>query len=638
MLQIIRDRFTGVIALVIIGVIAVSLVISFGNMDQAAVTGNVPAEVNGEAIDALTYQRAVQNQLARQQEALQGGLPEAIQEQIQRSVLESLVRNTVVTQYVRDAGFRIADQRLMDAISRQPVFQVGGSFSKESYEAVLASQGLAPEYFENQQRALMAVGQLEDAILTSSFFTPTEYRRYIELLAEERDVDMILLDPAKLAADVTVGDEDVQAYYEANPDEFRTEESVSLDYVEIRLDDIAAQVSIDEQDVRDYYDANSDRYVAAEQRQGRHILIAIDDDTDEISALALAVELGGRLAGGEKFETLAGEFSDDPVSAEQGGNLGWSGRGDFVDEAIEEAMYGLEIGSISDPVRTAFGYHIIRLDDVKSGSVRSFDEMRDELFDELAKQEATDRYYALAEKVDDLTLENPMSLGAVESETGLKVQRIEEFTRNGGGSFGYDASMVDAAFSVSVLEDGENSPLIETADDSAVVLRVAEHRPSVLQSLETVRESAEASVRLQLAGDVARERGEEILARLEAGATLADLATEFGFEVRQLDALKRNSSEVRAELLAEIFRTRHPKNGVKVFRGHSLAGGGYSVFQLNSVRAGRADEIPQDARDQRKQQLARQSGTNAVSALATQLREKSEIIIAPGLFDRPETL
>ena len=231
-----------------------------------------------------------------------------------------------------------------------------------------------------------------------------------------------------------------------------------------------------------------------------------------------------------------------------------------------------------------------------------------------------------------------MSLDMVAAETGLTVQGIERFTRNGGPPFGYDASLVDAAFSVSVLEDGENSPLIETGNDSAVVLRVAEHRRSVLQPLEAVRESVEASVRLQLAGDVARERGERILARLEAGSTLADLATEFGVEVQKLDALKRNSNEVDPELLAEIFRTRHPVNGGRVYRGHTLANGGYSVFQVNRVRPGRADEIPQGARDQRKQQLARQSGSNSVSALATQLRENAKVIIAPGLFDRPETL
>jgi len=596
MLQLIRDRFTGVIAFLIIGAIGVTLVISFGNMDQGGATGNFAAEVNGEEIDMRSYQRAVQNQLVRQQEALQGGLSELLQEQIQRNVLEGLVRNKVVTQYVRDTGFRVDDERLSNIISRQPVFQVGGVFSRESYIAVLASQGISPEYYESEQRAQMEVGQLENAIVSSSFFTPSEYRHYIELLAEEREATIMVLDPANLAGDITVEDDDLKVYYEANPDEFRMPESVSLDYVEIRLDDIAAQVSIDEQDVRDYYDANADLYVAEDQRQGRHILITIDDDTNENAARALADELHQRLLDGEMFEALAKEYSDDPVSGEQGGDLGWAGRGDYV-EAFEAALFGLETGAISEPVRSEFGFHIIRLDAIKSGSLSTFAEVRDELQDELTKQQAADRFYALAEQVDDLALENPASLDAVESETSLRIQRIEQFTRNGGAPFGYHASMVDAAFSFVVLEDGENSPLIETAEGSAVILRVVEHRLSALQPFEEVRERVETSVRLQQAGDVARVRGEQILARLKAGESSDDVAAEFGIEVQRPGALRRGSNEVAAELLVEIYRTPRPVGDEPVYRGVLLANGGYAVFRLDKVEAGRADAIPQDARD-----------------------------------------
>ena len=146
MLQFIRERFTGVVAIGVIGVIGLTLVISFGNMDQGGVTTNAVAEVNGEEIGQNAYQRAVQNQLARQLEAFQGNLPEVLQEQIKRNVLEALVRNKVVTQYVHDSGFRVGDNRLLNAIGSEPAFQVGGAFSRESYLATLASQGSADSY------------------------------------------------------------------------------------------------------------------------------------------------------------------------------------------------------------------------------------------------------------------------------------------------------------------------------------------------------------------------------------------------------------------------------------------------------------------------------------------------------------
>jgi peptidyl-prolyl cis-trans isomerase D len=483
----------------------------------------------------------------------------------------------------------------------------------------------------------LEVRQLEESIVASSFFTPGEFRRYIKLLAEVREATIMVLEPADIADGITAGDEDLQVYYEANPDEFRMPESVSLDYVEIRLDDIAAEVSIDEQDIQDYYDANADRYVAEDQRQGRHILIAIDDDMDEGAARTLAGELHQRLLGGEQFADLAGEYSDDPVSGAQGGDLGWASRGDFV-AAFETALFELETGAISAPVRTEFGYHIIRLDAIKPGSLRSFAEVHDELRDELTKQQSADRFYALAEQVDDLALENPTSLDVIESETGIKVQKIEQFTRNGGPPFGYNALMVDAAFSVAVLEDGENSPLIEMAADSAVILRVAEHRPSFLQPLTEIRERVEASVRLQQAGDVARVRGEEILVRLKAGGSLDDIATEFDLEVQHPGELKRSSNEVGAELLAEIYRAPHPGgDDARDYHGISLSAGGYAVFRLDKVVVGRADTIPQEVRDQRKQLLAQQSGSNSLYALISDLRDKAKVIVAPNLFDQPET-
>jgi peptidyl-prolyl cis-trans isomerase D len=197
--------------------------------------------------------------------------------------------------------------------------------------------------------------------------------------------------------------------------------------------------------------------------------------------------------------------------------------------------------------------------------------------------------------------------------------------------------MVEAAFSLALLEDGENSPLIETADNSAVVLRVTEHRVSALQSLEEVRDRVEASVRMQQASVIARENGEEILGRLQAGESPDVVAAEYSVEILRPGVLTRGSSEVGSELLSEIYRTPRPVGDEKVYRGVLLANGGYAVFRLDNVAAGRADAIPQEARDQRKQVLAQQTGSNTVSAFVVDLREQAKVIVAPGLLDVPET-
>jgi len=637
MLQAIRDKFTGVIALLIIGAIAITLVISFGGMDGGVLTGNFAAEVNGEEIPAINYQRVMQNQLYRQQEALQGELTPELQEQIQRNVLEGMIRNEVVKQFVRDAGFRIEDQRVMQQIARQEVFQVGGEYSYESYVMILANQGITPEGFERDQRAQMEIEQLENGIVASSFYTPAEYRRYIELLAEERVVAYLQLDAAELAPEVEVTDEQLREFYETNAEMFMTDESVRLEYVEVRVDDVKQGIEVTEAEVRDYYDANSDRFIAPDRRRVSHILLLIDDETDDAAVAATAADLRARLEQGESFEDLAREFSQDSVSAEDGGSLGWATPGDYP-EAFEEALLELEPGQVSAPVRTEFGVHLIRLDEIREGTQQAYEDVREALFDELRTQAAIDEFYAQAERLDDLALENPGNLAAVAADVGLDLHSIETFTRTGGEPLGYEPALVDAVFSVSVLEDGENTPLIELGDERAVVASVTEHRNATQRPFDEVRALVEGTLRAQGAAQLARQRGEELLARLDGGESFAELADEYSFTVPEVATVTRATPDVPPDLLMAIYRAARPADDRPEFHGIGLANGNYGIFRLDEVVPGRPDMIPQQQRDQRKQMLAQQSGANAAAALIADLREAAKVVVAPGLFDQPEPL
>ncbi|MBT8443738.1 MAG: peptidyl-prolyl cis-trans isomerase, partial [Gammaproteobacteria bacterium] len=552
-------------------------------------------------------------------------------------VLEGLIRNEVVKQFVRDNGFRVEDERVMQGIRRQDVFQVGGEFSYDSYVMLLSNQGISPEGYEREQRAQMEIEQLENGIVASAFFTPMEYRRYIELLAEERTAAFLRLDPATMASGVEVTDEQLQSFYDANNDLFMSDESVRLEYVEVLLDDAMQQVEVTEQDVLDYYELNPQRFIADDQRKISHILILVDDGVDEVAAVTTAESLKARLDQGEAFEALAREYSEDPVSAPEGGDLGWALQGDYP-EAFEEALFALETGQVSDPVRTEFGIHLIRLDDLRAGERKTFDDVRAELFDELRMQQATDNFYELAEQVDDLALENPGNLSAVASETGLPLRTIETFTRSGGAPLGYSPELVDAAFSVALLEDGENSPLIELADERAVVISVAEYRPSVLMQFAEVREFVEQTLRNQNGSELAQNRGEEMLAQLEAGATFADVAAELAIAAPEPAVLTRASPEVPSEILAQIYRVPHPAPGTQSYHGFGLRDGGYAIVRLDAVTPGKPEDIPQQQRDQRKQMLAQQEGGAAAAALIADLRAAAKVRIAPDLFDQPEPL
>lgn len=628
MLQTIRDRLTGWVAVVFLGLIGLTLVVSFGNMTTDVASANVAATVNGEEIPMIRFRDVYQEQLVRQQEAFQGELPEFLQQQLQRNVLEGLVREQVMAQYTSDSGYRADDQRLAAYIRSLPAFQLDGEFSQQSYIALLSSNAIAPEEFERQQRTVLQIGELQGGVVSSDFYTPAEYRRFIELDQERRDAVFARFDPIGLLDNIEVGDAEIQAFYEANSGRFQTEENVALDYVEIQLADIASTVDVDQAAVRAFYDSSLERFRTAEERRSRHILIAVNGDRDEAAAGQLAAELAGRLQAGEEFAALAGEYSDDPGSASDGGELGWAGQGVFVPE-FEATLFELEEGQVSAPVRTQFGFHLIQLEEVRSGSQQPFEEVEAQLREELQRREAEDGYYELAERLDDLALENPGSLEPAAQGTGLPLQRAERVTRSGGAPFGFNQDLVDAAFGETVLTDGENSPLIELDDGRAVVIRVAEFHAPQLRSLDEVRGEIEQELRLQAAGRSARQQGEAMLARVKAGENLEAVAAEFGVEPLAPGPMQRRSDAVAADVVAEVFRTVPSPGGVPASGGIAGGDGAYTVFRIDEVLAGRPEDIPRAQRDQAKGALAQQTGNAALGALILDLRAEADVAVSP---------
>jgi len=631
MLQKIREKLHGWVAFAVLLIIAVPLALTFVSSDFTVTSAGFAARVNGEEIPSVDFQRVYQNQLVAEQQAAGGQLPPEAEEQLKRQTLDGLVLNRAVTQYVRDAGFRVGAGQVVEYVRSMPVFQVGGQFSKPAYDATLASQGVTPLAFEREQQALLAVRQLQDGLVESSFFTPTEFRRLIALDQERRDVAYVLFDPRAMGAAIDVTDADVQAYFAANASQFQSAESATVEYVEVALQDMARDYTPDEDALRKAYDADPTRFRTEEERRARHILIAVDDTRTDSAARTLADEVAGKLASGGDFAALAAQYSNDPGSAGRGGDLGFAAPGNYV-EAFDKALFALEVGATSAPVKTEFGYHIIRLEELRPGAGRAFEEVRAELTDELRRQKAQDEFYAIAERLDDLALENPTSLEPVAKDTGLKVQRFDGYTRAGGGSFGSNPALVTAIFSPGVLEGSENTPLIELDDGRAIVARVAEHKLPAPLPLESVRAEIVDRLRALRATTEATSRGEKIVQRVKGGEDFAAVLKAEGLNLTETGPLTRRSPTVPPDLLAAIFRTPKPAAGQPVVQGASLPGGAFAVFQVRSVVSGEPERIPQQQRDERKAALAQRAAVVETDALAAHLRETADVVVAPDLF------
>ena len=635
MLQNIREKLQGWVAIATILIIGVPLVLTFVSSDVNVTGSRFAARVNGEEIPTVDFQRVYQNRLvAEQQAALKansGQLSPADEERLKRDTLDGLVLNKVVSQYVRDTGFRVSALRVIDQIRALPVFQVGGQFSKQAYDATLASQGIAPTAFEREQQASLSARQLQQGLVESAFFTPVEFRRLIALDQERRDLAYVLLDPRSLGSAITVSDADVQSFYDSNANQLLTAESASLEYVEVALADMARDFTPDDEALRKAYDADPRRFRSAEERRARHILIAVDAGRTDGAARALAGEIADKLAKGEDFAALAARYSSDPGSSGRGGDLGFAAKGTYV-EAFEKALFALQPGATSAPVKTEFGYHIIRLDEIRPGAERSFDEVRAQLSDELRKQKSQDEFYAVAERLDDLALENPTSLESVAKDTGLVLRRLDGFTRSGGGPLGSNANLISAVFSPGVLDGSENTPLIELDNTRAVVARVAAHNLPVPRPLDQVRGEIVERLRVMRAIAEATTRGEAILKRSQAGEDLGAVVTGAGLKLVEAGPLTRRSPTLPPELLAAVFRSPKPAGGKPVIQGIALQTGGFAVFRLNSVVPGEPERIPAEQRDQRKRALAQRTAVAETEALAAHLKETAEVVVAKDLF------
>ncbi|MCL4781157.1 MAG: peptidyl-prolyl cis-trans isomerase [Gammaproteobacteria bacterium] len=635
MLEKIREGLKGWMAWAFIAVIGVPLALTFVGGDGTFSGGGTAATVNGEDIPLVDFQRVLQDRMVARQQETRSALSPEVEEQLKRETLDGLVLNRAVIQFVRDAGFRVSAQRVVDHIRTLPNFQVGGQFSKPAYDAALAANAVPAALFESEQRSLLEVNQLQDGIAGSSFFTPAEFRRIIALDQQRRDLDYVLLDPKVLGAAITPTEAEIQAWYATNAAEFQTAETVDLDYLEISLADTARDYVPDEAELRKAYDEDPTRFRSAEERQARHILISAGSGRTDAEASALADEIAKKLADGADFAALATQYSSDPGSAARGGDLGFAGRGVYV-EAFEQALFALQPGQTSAPVKTEFGYHIIRLEAIKASDGQSFEQVREQLAESLREQKAQDTFYALAERLDDLALESPGSLEPAARELGLQIRRYPGYTRAGGGPFGDNADLGSAVFSEAVLEGGENTPLIELDSGRVVVARVAEHKLPEARPLAEVRDQIVERLRTRGAASEARKLGEEILNRQQAGEDLASVAASMGLNLLKTGPVFRRSPVLPPDLLAAVFRAPAPSGDKPVVRGVALADGGYAVFRLNGVIPGQPDQIPQEQRDAQQRILGQRTAQAELAAFAAELRGTAKVVVAKDLFKAEE--
>ena len=627
MLEAIRQRFTGWIAILVISLIAVTLVISFGNMDQTPIEDDVVITVNDTEITLFEYREEYSNKLAELQQVFGDEVPEILDQTIKESATEDLILRALLLDYMSKNGYRVSPEYVIELITNNPGLQVGGIFDRQNYEAILASQGVSVEQFESDLRLQLQTNQLRRGFIDSSFITPNEFRQFIELQMQKRNGQLLTINSEKFTDQVVVTSDQVQLYFDNNQDLFQTDEEVDVEYLTLSPNDIAATVEYTEDDLRAYYTDNLARFVTNEERKSRHILIAIDEDTNEEDALETILNVQERLAS-ESFEAVAKEFSDDPGSADLGGDLGWAEPGLF-DPEFDKVLFALEVNELSEPVKTEFGYHLIRLDELKEGKQQAYQDIQVELGNEYSKFLAEDKLFGLADQLADQSLQAFNELNSVADALGLSLNRIDGVSRNGAALFNQDPEIISILFSQNSVETAENTPLFEI-DDSIYVARVIGHRLPTTRGFSDVESGIKDYLVSQEAISLANNYAEEIKAQFSGNVSFKEKADELNIETSEFD-VSRGDTELSRGLIEMIFNSSSNdmvEGNIQTYVEEDKV----FLLRVSSYEDGKLESFNDEERNSAKIELSEQIGSRELNAFAEHLRKNAEVSIDPGLY------
>ncbi|MBU0565264.1 MAG: SurA N-terminal domain-containing protein [Gammaproteobacteria bacterium] len=616
MLQNIRDNSQGWIAKTIIGIIVMLLALTgFEAIFNAASNNQNAAEVNGEEISRYDLDQAMNMQ--RRQLAQQLGQDfdaSLLDDRLLRdSALGSLIDRMLLLQSAKNANFAFSSEALDQLILQTPEFQVDGAFSAARFDQVIQQMGYSRLQFRQLLEQEMLIGQLRAGISGTGFVTDQQVDNFARLEMQTRDFATLTL-PAQQEA-IEVGDEQIKEYYEANADRFRTPEQVIVEYVELKKDSFFDQVEVSDEELQELYQKQIANL--AEQRRAAHILIETGGELSDDEAKAKIDEIATRVKNGDDFAAVAKEASQDPGSANEGGDLGFSGPGVY-DPAFEDALYALNEGEVSAPVKSEFGWHIIKLLGVQSPEVPAFESLKPQLVRELKAQQVEQRFVETSKQLEDSAFE-ASDLAQPAQELGLMVQTTEAFGRDGGEGITANRQVIQAAFSDEVLVDGANSSVIELDPDTSITLRVKEHLKPAAIPLADVREDIVQQLQRSLAAEAARAKGEQLLADLRKGQQPDDA------QWQAVEAATRSQEGVAPALLQAVFRMPRPEQQDKPsYSGVALSNGDYAVVRLNGVNEPEAALTDEEKLNYRRF-LASRVGQQDFAAFRQKLQAEAEI-------------
>ncbi len=625
MLQSIRNNTQSLFAKILVGVIV--LVFALWGVDAivGGFNGEKPAAtVNGEDIAEISLQRAIELKKRELYSRFGEGFdPSMIDDGLIRSAaLEELIGREIISLDADEQGISFSDQALDQMILSAPSFQIDGKFSQDAFDSAIRSLGYNRVGFRDMARQDMMIGQVRGGLSISAFSTEREAAQLAALEQQRRDYAYTTISRSSMDDLVELTDEKIDTYYQENSHNYKTEEKVKVEYISISLDDFTSGVEVNEEDLKALYDETVREMEVTEERKASHILVVVDDETTEQDAIDKVNGLKDRINAGESFEDLAKEFSDDPGSAQQGGDLGFANTGTYV-EPFEDALFSMKEGDLSDAIVTQFGVHLIRLVDVRTQDIPTFEELKPRLEQDLRVAEANTAYVAAGEELANSAF-SADTLEEVAGELSLELVKTDYITRDGGeDQVTSNAQILNQVFNEEFIAEARTSDLIELSEEQSLVIRVVDHLIPEVLSLEEVKEQVVTALTTKIAQQKARDTAEALLKSLRSGGSLEQFEGKKDLSWSVMESAGRTENSVNASINNKAFSMGF-SDDLTSYDRVILANGDVVVLRLDKVNvvAAVAEEDISSAQQLQTTQATRLE----YQAYQKSLRDRAEIV------------
>lgn len=622
MLQNIHDKAKGWVAYLIIFLISIPFALFGINSYLGGGANRVVAEVNGEEIQASVINADLVE--LKQQFAQVSGFDENSLKQL---ALDRAVSRTLLQQEIKNQGYRASGSDVIKEIAKIPAFQKDGKFDSEQYKQVLKANRRNENIFEQQVRNDIAQNQFQRFVPATAFVPVAEAEKYQSLKNQKRTIETFSLKMNDYKSQVQINDAQVSEYYEKNKSRYMTPEQVKIAYVELKQSDFESSLSPSDEELNEYYNNNIDRYVVPEKRHASHILISIPSPEKDAEAKNKAESIATAIkAGTRSFEDAAKAESADTVSAENGGDLGVIVASDWG-KAFNDTVFSLGVNDVSDVVKTAAGYEIIKLTQLEPLVQKTFEEAKNDVDKDFRSEQASEMFQNKDDELPTLAYENETDLAPVAEALHLKVKTSDWISQSQGAGIATIPQVREAAFSEEVKVSGRNSEKLDLADGHAVVLRVIDQKAASQKPLDDVKAEITAALQAQGTRKLVTEKGEALLAKLKTNqnwSALTELSLGTEEQVEKLGALTRSDSKANPQIINTAFATTKPAEGKIEYSNVISPNGDYTVVAVTQVIAG-------DSKldDNKLQEFSSYLSNREQSAMMQALREEAEITLYP---------